>query len=91
MEVILFVSNVNLGKYVMFSEVEIFIIGFIGGVIGSGAVILLTSYHYHQVIKDYIKAKIILKEHLNIKSIDKDVQVLKIQIVALQSQFGVNE
>lgn len=88
MEVIIFASNVNLGRFAMVSDVEIFLIGIAGGILGSGLVILTTLFHFQQTVKQHVKIKVKLKEMIDVKRLQDDVNTLRIQVVALQSQFG---
>ena len=90
MEAILFVNNVNLGRYAMFSETEVFMIGFIAGSLGAGTIVSITAFHYKQVMKDYTTARVLLKESIAFSKIQDDCTTLKMQVAALQSQFGVN-
>lgn len=72
----------------MVSDVEIFLIGIAGGILGSGLVILTTLFHFQQTVKQHVKIKVKLKEMIDVKRLQDDVNTLRIQVVALQSQFG---
>lgn len=75
----------------MYSEIEIFMLGFVGGLAGSSIIFYIIYFYYNYMIKDYTDAQYFKKEQCNCKKIKDDVANLKMQVVALHSQYGVNE
>jgi hypothetical protein len=75
----------------MFSEIEILTISLVGGFIGCLLALTIMKSHYKYTLKHLNDAQYKFYRNVNLIKLQEDVQNLKIQIIALQSQFGVNE
>ena len=72
----------------MFDEVDILLIGFMGGIAGAAGISALIYYHYKQMIKDYAYSNCSITDKSDLKKIKQDMVHIKMQLVALQTELN---
>jgi hypothetical protein len=73
------------------NNAEMLMTGFLGGCIGSLLMMWSLQTYYKHTIREFLDAQYKLKKEYDIKLITEEVKNLRMQVAALQSQFGVNE
>ena len=64
----------------MLTDVDMFLVGILGGALASGAIICVTYVHFHGLFKDYFYNKDLFVQAQNIKKLLAEVEALKEQI-----------
>lgn len=91
MVVIMFVNSVILEGFVIMSNTEVLLIGFMGGSIGAICMMFSLQTYYKHTLKQYLDAQYSLKKQYEIRNLNNEIITLRMQVTALQSQFGVND
>ena len=72
------------------NNVEVLMTGFFGGCMGGLLVMWSLQTYYKHTIKDFLDAQYKLKKEYDNRLTTDDLKNLKMQVAALQSQFGIN-
>ena len=71
------------------TEIDTVLIGFVGGVFGCLGILSLTHYYWVGLVKKQANDLYRLRNLKEIEEIEKEIITLRIQVTALQSQFGI--
>ena len=73
------------------NSLEMLMTGFLGGCTGCLIVMWALQTYYKYTIREFLDAQYLLRKAYDIKMMSDDVKGLRMQVSALQSQFGVGD